>query len=86
MLAATPFFGTLYDVFTSAVPRPSTPTGLKYNEVSAAFWNATHDVLSGQGTGRCQPEEAGRQTQPDQARQAMVKPNGQPHRASAVLT
>lgn len=47
VLAATPFFGTLYDVFTSAVPRPSTPTGLKYNEVSAAFWNATHDVLSG---------------------------------------
>jgi trehalose/maltose transport system substrate-binding protein len=47
VLAATPFFGTLYDVFTSAVPRPSTPTGLKYNEVSSAFWNATHDVLSG---------------------------------------
>ena len=47
VLAATPFFGTLYDVFTNAVPRPSTPTGLKYNEVSAAFWNATHDVLSG---------------------------------------
>jgi trehalose/maltose transport system substrate-binding protein len=47
VLAATPFFGTLYDVFTSAVPRPSTATGLKYNEVSAAFWNATHDVLSG---------------------------------------
>ena len=47
VLAATPFFGTLYDVFTSAVPRPSTATGLKYNEVSAAFWNATNDVLSG---------------------------------------
>jgi trehalose/maltose transport system substrate-binding protein len=47
VLAATPFFGSLYDVFTSAVPRPSTATGLKYNEVSAAFWNATHDVLSG---------------------------------------
>jgi trehalose/maltose transport system substrate-binding protein len=47
VLAAVPFFGNLYDVFTSAVPRPSTATGLKYNEVSAAFWNATHDVLSG---------------------------------------
>ena len=47
VLAAAPFFGSLYDVFTSAVPRPSTATGLKYNEVSAAFWNATHDVLSG---------------------------------------
>jgi trehalose/maltose transport system substrate-binding protein len=47
VLKATPFFGSLYEVFTSAVPRPSTATGLKYNEVSAAFWNATHDVLSG---------------------------------------
>jgi trehalose/maltose transport system substrate-binding protein len=47
VLAAAPFFGSLYDVFTSAVPRPATATGLKYNEVSAAFWNATHDVLSG---------------------------------------
>ena len=50
VLAATPFFGTLYDVFTNAVPRPSTATGLKYNEVSSAFWNATHDVLSGKET------------------------------------
>lgn len=47
MLDANPFFGNLYEVFVSAVPRPSTPTGLKYPEVSAAFWNATHDVLSG---------------------------------------
>jgi trehalose/maltose transport system substrate-binding protein len=47
VLAAAPFFGSLYEVFTSAVPRPATATGLKYNEVSAAFWNATHDVLSG---------------------------------------
>lgn len=47
VLAAAPFFGDLYNVFTSAVPRPATATGLKYNEVSAAFWNATHDVLSG---------------------------------------
>ncbi|MEK8028308.1 MAG: hypothetical protein RLY78_2480 [Pseudomonadota bacterium] len=47
VLAAAPFFGSLYDVFTSAVPRPATATGLKYNEVSAAFWNSTHDVLSG---------------------------------------
>ena len=50
VLAATPFFGDLYSVFTSAVPRPATVTGLKYNEVSAAFWNATHDVLSGKST------------------------------------
>ena len=50
VLAANPFFGSLYDVFTSAVPRPATATGLKYPEVSAAFWNATHDVLSGKAS------------------------------------
>lgn len=50
VLAANPFFGSLYNVFTSAVPRPATATGLKYPEVSSAFWNATHDVLSGKAT------------------------------------
>lgn len=50
VLEANPFFGSLYEVFTSAVPRPATATGLKYPEVSAAFWNATHDVLSGKAT------------------------------------
>jgi trehalose/maltose transport system substrate-binding protein len=47
VLAANPFQGKLYDVFTGATPRPSTVTGLKYPEVSQAFWNATHDVISG---------------------------------------
>lgn len=47
VIDANPFFGSLFDVFTGAVPRPSTVTGAKYNEVSAAFWNATHEVLSG---------------------------------------
>jgi trehalose/maltose transport system substrate-binding protein len=47
VLAASPFMGELYSVFVNATPRPSTVTGLKYNEVSNAFWNATHDVLSG---------------------------------------
>ncbi|WP_439114896.1 ABC transporter substrate-binding protein [Hydrogenophaga sp.] len=50
VLAANPFFGSLYSVFTSAVPRPATATGAKYPEVSSAFWNATHDVLSGKST------------------------------------
>jgi trehalose/maltose transport system substrate-binding protein len=50
VLAANPFFGSLYNVFTSAVPRPATATGAKYPEVSSAFWNATHDVLSGKAT------------------------------------
>jgi len=38
------------DVFLAAVPRPSAPTKTKYNEVSAAFWSAVHDSLSGKGT------------------------------------
>ena len=48
MLAAVPFFGSLYDVFTNAVARPSRVTGLKYNQVSSEFFNAVHEVLSGQ--------------------------------------
>ncbi|MEJ7136890.1 ABC transporter substrate-binding protein [Amphibiibacter pelophylacis] len=51
VLAANPFFGSLYDVFINATPRPSTVTGLKYNEVSQAFWQATHNVLEGKQSG-----------------------------------
>jgi len=47
VLAAVPFFGDLYETFTNAVARPSRVTGTKYNRVSNAFWNASHDVLSG---------------------------------------
>ena len=47
VLAATPFFGELYDTFTNAVARPSKVTGEKYNQVSSEFFNAAHDVLSG---------------------------------------
>src|SRR5262249_54933555 len=48
ILAANPFSASLTDVFKSAVPRPSTVTGGKYNQVSAAFWNAVHAVLAKQ--------------------------------------
>lgn len=37
-------------IFESAVARPSAPTKTKYNEVSALFWSAVHDTLSGHGT------------------------------------
>jgi trehalose/maltose transport system substrate-binding protein len=47
VLAAAPFFGDLYSTFTNAVARPSKITGANYNKVSNAFWNATHEVLSG---------------------------------------
>ncbi len=38
------------DVFLNAVPRPSAPTKVKYNEVSNLFWSAVHDTLSGNGS------------------------------------
>lgn len=47
VLKANPFQGDLYDTFVAATPRPATITGAKYNEVSAAFWNTAHDVISG---------------------------------------
>ena len=37
-------------MFLNAVPRPSGPTKVKYNEVSSLFWSAVHDTLSGNGT------------------------------------
>ncbi len=38
------------EVFQNAVPRPSAPTGTKYNEVSSLFWSAVHETLSGNGS------------------------------------
>jgi trehalose/maltose transport system substrate-binding protein len=49
--SANPFMGELLDVFTNAVARPATATGLKYPEVSNAFWDAAHDVLEKKSTG-----------------------------------
>ncbi|MFC3284986.1 ABC transporter substrate-binding protein [Litchfieldella rifensis] len=51
VLAAVPFFGTLYDTFTKAVARPSAPTGDNYGRVSNNFFNAVHNVLSGNQSG-----------------------------------
>jgi len=45
--AASPFMCKLEDVFTSAVARPSTATAPHYNEVSTAFFQAVHSVLTG---------------------------------------
>jgi trehalose/maltose transport system substrate-binding protein len=47
VLAASPFFGDLYETFTHAIARPSRVTGAKYNQVSSEFFNAVHAVLSG---------------------------------------
>jgi len=48
VLAAQPFMGSLFDVFNSAVARPSTVTGELYNEVSAYYFNAVHTILTGE--------------------------------------
>jgi trehalose/maltose transport system substrate-binding protein len=44
--AANPFLASMGDNFKGAVPRPSTVTGGKYNQVSNAFFNAVHAVLA----------------------------------------
>lgn len=47
VLAAVPFFGSLYDVFVNATPRPSTISAPRYAEVSRLFFQAVHSVLTG---------------------------------------
>jgi len=47
---AQPIIPNWKEVFQNAVPRPSAPTKVKYNEVSSLFWSAVHDTLSGNGT------------------------------------
>ena len=48
--AAQPIIPNWKNVFLNAVPRPSAPAKVKYNEVSSLFWSAVHDSLSGKGT------------------------------------
>lgn len=48
VLEAVPFFGSLYDVFVNAVPRPSGQTGAAYAEVSRLYFEAVHSVLTGE--------------------------------------
>ncbi|RBJ70072.1 ABC transporter substrate-binding protein, partial [Pseudomonas sp. MWU12-2534b] len=47
VLQANPFMADLLLTFNSAVARPSTVTGARYNQVSNQFWTAAHDVLAG---------------------------------------
>lgn len=50
--AKQPIIPQWKNVFLNAVPRPSAPTKVKYNEVSSLFWNAVHDTMSGKGTAK----------------------------------
>ena len=54
IVKANPFMGELEGTFTSAVARPTTASGARYNQVNNQFWNATHEVLSG----KAKPDEA----------------------------
>lgn len=47
ILKANPFFGEMKGILVSAIPRPATVTGSKYNQVSSEFFNAVYAVLSG---------------------------------------
>ncbi len=49
--AENPFMGGMLSTFKSAVPRPSSVTGRKYNKVSNKFWSEVHSVLAGKKTG-----------------------------------
>ncbi|MDH3301019.1 MAG: ABC transporter substrate-binding protein [Acidimicrobiia bacterium] len=57
VLANTPFFADLFDVFTNAVARPSTITAPNYNQTSVAFFNAVHGVLTGETDAQTAVEE-----------------------------
>jgi trehalose/maltose transport system substrate-binding protein len=48
--AAQPIIPRWKDIFVNAVPRPSAPTKVAYNEVSSKFWTAAHDSLGGTGS------------------------------------
>lgn len=50
VLKASPFMANWKEIFQNAVPRPSAPAKVKYNEVSSLFWSAVHETLSGNGT------------------------------------
>jgi trehalose/maltose transport system substrate-binding protein len=49
VLAAVPFLENFGAVLESAVARPSTVAGEKYNQVSTEFYQAVHAALSGDG-------------------------------------
>lgn len=57
VLEANPSFAMLLGTFTNAVPRPSTATKGKYNQVSSAFWNAAQSVMNKQKTGKASVAE-----------------------------
>ncbi|MGD9944609.1 MAG: ABC transporter substrate-binding protein [Burkholderiaceae bacterium] len=57
VLAANPFYGTLFDSLAQAIARPARTAGPRYNRVSHAFWTAVHDVIARRAEPRARLEE-----------------------------
>ncbi|NDJ87316.1 MAG: ABC transporter substrate-binding protein [Chloroflexi bacterium] len=57
ILEAAPFFGSLYDVFINAVPRPSTVAAEQYNDVSQLYYTAVHSILTGEADAQTAMED-----------------------------
>jgi trehalose/maltose transport system substrate-binding protein len=51
IIAQQPLLPRWLPVLSNSVARPSAPTKSQYNEVSARFWTAAHNTLTGTGTG-----------------------------------
>ncbi|WP_136253255.1 ABC transporter substrate-binding protein [Halomonas niordiana] len=61
VLASNPSMSELYETLTNGVPRPATATGDAYARVSNAFFNRTHQVLSGELDGASAVQQLGRE-------------------------
>nr|WP_097791103.1 ABC transporter substrate-binding protein [Halomonas beimenensis] len=61
VLASNPSMSELYETLTNGVPRPATVTGDAYARVSNAFFNRTHQVLSGDLDGASAVQQLGRE-------------------------
>ncbi|MCK2184547.1 ABC transporter substrate-binding protein [Halomonas getboli] len=61
VLARNPSMSDLYETLANGVPRPATVTGDAYARVSNAFFNRTHQVLSGELDGASAVQQLGRE-------------------------
>ena len=61
VLASNPSMSELYETLTNGVPRPATVTGDAYARVTNAFFNRTHQVLSGELDGASAVQQLGRE-------------------------
>ena len=60
------------DIFLNAVPRPSAPTKVAYNEVSNKFWTAVHEILAGTTPARRRPRAPRARPRRDEGRRLVA--------------